>query len=68
MNAEELMVIANKRLCHKAADKTREVVRLMCGRAAEATPEITGLLVPACVYMRGCHEMQSCGRYGGFQL
>lgn len=63
VNAEELMVIANKRLCNKAAPKTREVVQEMCRLAEEATPEFAGLLVPACMYNGGiCHEMKPCGR------
>ena len=66
VNAEELMVIANKRLCHKAADKTRQVVQLMCLKALDVTPEFAGLLVPNCVYNGGvCHEMHPCGTYWG---
>jgi len=61
MNAEELMVIANKRLCNKASNKTRQVVKLMCLSALDATPELEGLLVPMCKYQGGiCHEMFSC--------
>ncbi len=63
VNAEELMVIANKRLCNKASAKTREAVRMMCECAADATPEIEHLLVPMCEYCGGvCHEMKPCGR------
>jgi hypothetical protein len=63
INAEELMVIANKRLCRKAAGKTQEVVREMCRLAEEVTPELKGLLVPMCDYQGGvCHEMKPCGR------
>ena len=66
VNAEELMVIANKRLCHKAAEKTRKVVQLMCLKALEVTPELEGLLVPNCVYCGGvCHEMYPCGKMEG---
>lgn len=61
MNAEELMIIANKRLCNKAAENTRKVVKIMCLEALEATPELEGLLVPMCDYHGGvCHEMHSC--------
>lgn len=64
MNAEELMVIANKRLCMKASEKTRQVVQVMCMQALNKMPELTGLLVPMCQYHGGvCHEIQSCGRY-----
>ena len=63
VNAEELMIIANKRLCYQAAEKTRSVVKMMCYSAQEVTPELNGLLVPLCVYCGGvCHEMFPCGR------
>ena len=63
LNAEELMAVANKRLCNRAADKTREVVQMMCDEAATAMPEIAAFLVPMCEYHGGvCHEIQSCGR------
>ena len=62
-NAEELMVIANKRLCRLAAGKTRQVVQMMCLAALEKMPELKGLLVPMCVYHGGvCHEINGCGR------
>lgn len=58
VNAEELMVIANKRLCNMASVETQEVVKAMFRLAEEATPELKGLLVPMCIYNGGvCHEM-----------
>lgn len=64
VNAEELQVIANKRLCLKASQETRQVVQSMCNLAERATPELHGLLVPLCEYCGGvCHEMEPCGRY-----
>ena len=64
VNAEELMVIANKRLCNQAAPETRQLVQAMCNLSEEATPELRGLLVPLCEYCGGvCHEMDPCGRY-----
>lgn len=63
VNAEELMTIANKRLCMQAAQETREAVQMMCRCALNATPELLGLLVPMCEYHGGkCHEMNPCGR------
>ncbi len=63
VNAEELMVIANKRLCMKAAEKTREAVRMMCDEAVKQMPELEGMLVPMCDYHGGvCHELNGCGR------
>lgn len=65
LNAEELMTVANKRLCAKASEKTREVVRMMCAKAEEHTPALRGLLVPMCEYHGGvCHEIAPCGRHG----
>ena len=62
-NAEELMTIANKRLCRKAAPMTRQVVQMMCDVAEQAMPELGGLLVPNCVYHGGvCHEITPCGK------
>lgn len=63
MNAEMLMILANKRLCMKASPETREVVAEMCRLVLEKCPEFEGLLVPMCEYHGGvCHEMQGCGR------
>ena len=63
VNAEELMVIANKRLCNQASPETRAVVRRMCDLVEKRCPEFMGLLVPMCGYCGGvCHEMHTCGR------
>ncbi|MBO5715059.1 MAG: FAD-dependent thymidylate synthase [Clostridia bacterium] len=61
MNAEELLTIANKRLCNQASKETREVVKEMCELVKAACPEFSEVLVPMCVYHGGvCHEMFSC--------
>ena len=61
VNAEELMVIANKRLCNKASEMTRNVVAMMCEEVKKVTPEIGGYLTPMCKYNGGiCHEMKPC--------
>lgn len=65
-NAEELMVIANKRLCSKAAKLTQNVVRIMCQQVESMFPEFDGLLVPMCKYHGGvCHEINGCGMCQG---
>ena len=62
-NAEELMTIANKRLCAQASAKTRHAVKLMCDAATEKMPELEGFCVPMCEFRGGvCHEFRSCGR------
>lgn len=64
LNAEELMIVSNKRLCMKAAPKTREVVQAMCDLVEKEMPEFEGLLVPMCEYCGGvCHEPEPCGRW-----
>jgi thymidylate synthase ThyX len=61
MNAEELMIIANKRLCKQASAETREVVQMMCDLVVEALPEFKYELVPNCVRNGGeCYEFISC--------
>lgn len=67
MNAEELMVIANKRLCQQASPETREVVRMMCDEVVKVCPEFSGLLVPMCAYNGGvCHEFFPCTSQNGY--
>lgn len=61
MNAEELMVIANKRLCKQASEETQAVIKDICDKVIEVCPEFEGLLVPMCKYGR-CHEMFPCGK------
>ena len=62
-NAEELMTIANKRLCNKAAPMTRKGVQMMCLEALDKMPELTGLLVPMCERCGGvCYEIQGRGK------
>lgn len=63
MNAEELMVIANKRLCMQASEETQAVVREMCNKVVALCPEFERFLVPMCDYQGGvCHEINPCGR------
>ena len=65
MNAEELCVIANKRLCNMAAKETREIVEQMCELVKVQCPEFREVLVPACEFNGRCHEMNGgCGRVG----
>jgi thymidylate synthase ThyX len=61
MNAEELMTVANKRLCKQASSETQAVVKDICDKVIEVCPEFEGLLVPMCKYGK-CNEMFPCGR------
>lgn len=60
MNAEELMAIAEKRLCNKADPLTRQVVREMCRKVEAVCPEFAGLLGPMCCTTGYCREMTPC--------
>lgn len=60
MNAEELMTIAEKRLCKLAAKETRTVVKLMCGLVIYECPEFKGLFAAHCAKYGGCDEMYPC--------
>lgn len=65
LNAEELMVVANKRLCMKADPATREVVERMSECLRDVAPEVCDMMWPMCVYAGGvCHEMEPCGKGG----
>jgi hypothetical protein len=59
INAEELMTLANKRLCGKAHEETRKTVRDMCEAVIETNPEFAPFLVPFCKQY-GCQEMHPC--------
>lgn len=64
INAEELMTIANKRLCAQASKETRDVVKEICRKVIETNPEFEEFLVPQCEYRGGiCTEFYSCGRF-----
>lgn len=63
MSAEELMIIANKRLCNMSELDTRRVVDMICTAVIDKCPEFEKFLVPMCEYQGGvCHEMNGgCG-------
>lgn len=62
MNAEELMVIANKRMCTQASKETRALVIKIRSKVIELNPEFADVLVPMCYYRGGrCDEFNCCG-------
>ena len=64
MDAEELCVISNKRLCNQASLETQKVVFEMCELVKQKCPEFTDELVPMCTREGGCHEMFPCYEKG----
>ena len=63
INAQALIFMARKRLCFKADEKTREIMKEIVNKIIDVCPEFKGFLVPECIY-RGniCHEFKSCGK------
>lgn len=59
-NGEELMNIANKRLCNQAAKETREAIKEMCDKIIELDDIWKDFLVPMCKYVGECKEMFPC--------
>ena len=64
VNAEELMVMMNKRLCKQASAVTRSVAMGMKNLVKMVTPEMDDFMVPACA-TNGllCHEFNGCGTF-----
>lgn len=60
MNAEALMVMAEKRLCNKASEFTRFMVRTMCTLIEQDEKAYIGLLHPRCIKGEKCIEMHPC--------
>lgn len=61
MNAEELITIANKRLCRLASAETRELVKMICDEVIRVCPEFESELAPMCVRNGGvCYEIFPC--------
>lgn len=61
INADQLMFMANRRLCGMADKTTRYVMQAIC-RAIEITnPEFIGHLKPMCEVLHECPEFKSCG-------
>lgn len=65
-NVQHLIDTMRKRLCHQAADETREYAEDLKAAIADVDPEIGRVLVPNCVYRGGCPEMYSCGLWDRF--
>lgn len=63
INAQALIFMARKRLCFKADETTREIMKEIVNKVIEACPEFEGFLVPECIYRGGnCHEFKPCGK------
>lgn len=63
INAQELMFMARKRLCSKAAEETKEWMEAIVKAVVEVCPEFKPYLIPQCAYLGRCPEMYGCGMF-----
>lgn len=61
INAPELMYMARRRLCSKAAAETKAWMEAIVEAVCQKCPEFRPHLVPNCVFLGRCPEMYSCG-------
>ncbi|MGM8331771.1 hypothetical protein [Clostridium perfringens] len=61
-NAQSLINISRKRLCHCASLETRQAWQKVKEEVSQVEPELTKCMVKECVYRNGlCPEMFTCG-------
>ena len=61
INAQELMFMSCKRLCHQASTETREVIQEIVDLIVEKCPEFNQVFMPQCEYLGGrCLEFKPC--------
>lgn len=61
INAEQLMFMANRRLCGMAEKTTRYVMQAICREVEHFNPEFKGHLKPMCELLHECPEFKPCG-------
>ena len=63
VNAQTLINISRKRLCHCASKETREAWVAVKEAIKEFDPIMASFMVPNCSYRGRCPEMNTCGYY-----
>ena len=61
INAQGLINVSRKRLCHLADPETQRAWRLALSTLADKEPELRSVCVPECLRCGFCPEMKSCG-------
>ena len=61
INAQELIYMAQKRLCSKAAKETKEAMQAIVDEVLIYCPEFKPFLVPQCAHLGKCPEFHGCG-------
>lgn len=59
-NAQQIIDIFRKRLCHQASPETRELAEDFKMALREEEPELSDVLVSNCIYRMGCPEFKMC--------
>lgn len=63
-NAQQLIDVGRKRLCHQSSDETREYMEDLKVKIYEdGEAELSDVLVPNCIYRNGCPEFNNCGHH-----
>ncbi len=62
-NAQSIINISRKRLCHQASKETREAWIKFLDLLKDREPELYSVCVPDCIYRGWCYEYNSCGYY-----
>lgn len=60
-NAQALIFISRRRLCHQAAEETREAWKAVVEEVGKSDPVLASVCVPECIYRGFCPEFTSCG-------
>lgn len=60
-NAQAMINMSRKRLCHQASSETRQVMQAMKEEVAKQDKYMANVMVKECVYRGFCPEMVSCG-------
>lgn len=63
VNARELRLIAENRMCARAQEEIRQLVTEMVRQAKEVAPTLFADAGPKCLKTHVCHERNGCGKY-----
>lgn len=63
VNAQTLINISRKRLCHCASKETRQAWEAVREALKDLDPEVASAMVPNCIYRGRCPEVKTCGYY-----
>lgn len=68
INAQALINMSRKRLCHKADINTRKIMEEIVSNICKICPEFEGYLIPECLYRNRCPEFKTCGLFNETSL